>query len=162
MPHQHRLPTVRKPDEGLRVASAGSVYRYLAIGDETNGQYALFDNVLHPGDGAPLHAHSREEEAFYILEGEIVFYTQTQRIPASKGTFINMPTGVARGFRNETEQDARMLIIESPAGLENMFLEDGETIADSIDTASNLEQIACPKIAAEYGIENLSQPLPDM
>lgn len=162
MAHQHRIPTVRKPDEGLRVASAGSVYRYLAVGDETNGQYALFDNVLHPGDGAPLHLHSREEEAFYILEGEIVFYTQTQRISASKGTFINMPIGVARGFRNETGQDARMLIIESPAGLENMFLEDGEIMMGSTDIAPTLEQISCPKIAAQYGIENLAQPLPDM
>jgi len=66
----HR-PTVRKPGEGRTIAVFGDVYRFLAVGEDTNGKYALWEAVVPPGGGPPPHVHSREEEGFYVLEGEI-------------------------------------------------------------------------------------------
>jgi quercetin dioxygenase-like cupin family protein len=54
-----------------------------------------------PGDGPPPHAHSPEEEGFYILEGEITLQVGDKRIVATAGTFANMPVGTLRSFRLE-------------------------------------------------------------
>ena len=66
-------PTVREPDEGESVSLVGDVYRFLATGDETDGRYAMLEAIVPPGGGPPPHIHSREEESFYVLEGEITF-----------------------------------------------------------------------------------------
>ena len=64
-------PTIRTPAEGRTIAVVGDVYRFLATGEDTNGKYAMWEAVVPPGGGPPPHVHSREEEGFYVLEGEI-------------------------------------------------------------------------------------------
>ena len=66
-------PVVRKPAQGRTIAVVGDVYRFLATGEDTNGKYALWEAIVPPGGGPPPHVHSREEEGFYVLEGEITF-----------------------------------------------------------------------------------------
>ena len=61
---------IRKPREGRTIAVVGDVYRFLATSEDTNGQYALWEAIVTPGGGPPPHVHSREEEGFYVLEGE--------------------------------------------------------------------------------------------
>src|SRR5271163_1631951 len=114
MAHQ---PTVRKPTEGRTIAVVGDVYRFLATGEETNGKYALWEATVPPGGGPPPHVHSREEESFYVLEGEITFQLSEERFVAQAGTFANVPTGCLHCFRNESRQPAKMLISIAPAGL---------------------------------------------
>ena len=58
------------------------MYRFLATGEDTNGNYAIWEAIVPPGHGPPSHVHSREEEGFYILEGEITFRSVvTREIP---------------------------------------------------------------------------------
>ena len=64
-------PVLRSPGKGRTISVVGDVYRFLATGAETNGKYALWEAIVPPGGGPPPHVHSREEEGFYILEGEI-------------------------------------------------------------------------------------------
>ena len=66
-------PTLRNPAEGRTIAVVGDVYRFMATGEDTNGKYAMWEAIVPPGGGPPPHVHSREEEGFYILEGEITF-----------------------------------------------------------------------------------------
>ncbi len=68
-----RNPIINTPPQGRTIAVVGDVYRFLATGDDTNGKYALFEALVGPGGGPPPHVHSREEEGFYVLEGEITF-----------------------------------------------------------------------------------------
>src|SRR5712692_8932007 len=75
----HR-PTHGTHNEGRTVAVVGDVYRFLATGDDTNGKYALWEAIVPPGGGPPPHVHSREEEGFYILEGEITFRSEERRV----------------------------------------------------------------------------------
>lgn len=147
-------------ESGLRVASGRIVYRFLATGAETNGKYSLFEATLRPGEGAPFHVHSREEEGFFVLAGEVVFYTETDRITAAAGTFVNASIGDVRGFRNETDAPSRMLILEAPSGLEEMFLEDG-TVLDTPDAQAPEGGTECPLVVGKYGISVMSYPLPD-
>jgi quercetin dioxygenase-like cupin family protein len=129
-------PTIRKPTQGRTVAVVGDVYRFLATGEDTGGKYALFEAVVGPGGGPPPHVHSREEEGFYVLEGEITLTVNGERVVAAAGTFANMPVGTPHAFKNEGSRPARMLISVAPAGLERMFFEIGVPLAEGATTAS--------------------------
>jgi quercetin dioxygenase-like cupin family protein len=153
MSHQ---PTLRPLGKGRTVAVVGDVYRFLATGEDTGGKYALFEAIVSPGGGPPLHVHSREEEGFYVLEGEITFRVNGQQVVAAAGTFANMPVGTAHSFKNESSQPARMLISVAPAGLEQMFFEVGVALAEGATTAlpptkEEIEKLLF--VAPKYGIE---------
>lgn len=150
--------TIRKPGEGRRIGIVGDVYRFLATGEETNGKYATFEAVVPPGGGPPLHTHSREEESFLVLEGEMTFQLNEKRIVAGAGTFLNMPVGSLHCFKNESDAPVRMLISVAPAGLEQMFFEVGQSIADDAETAPPPTQADIEKLlqaAPRYGVEIL-------
>ena len=153
MTHQ---PTIRKPGEGRTIAVVGDVYRFLATGDDTNGKYSLWEAIVPSGGGPPPHVHSREEEGFYILEGEITFQIAEERVVATAGMFANMPVGTPHSFKNESDQPAKMLISVAPAGLEQMFFECGVPVAQGATTApppSKTEIEKLLEIAPRYGIE---------
>src|SRR5579864_8516659 len=93
-------PVVRQTTEGRLIAVVGDVYRFLATGEDTNGKYALWEAIVPPGGGPPPHVHSREEEGFYILEGEITLQIGDQRLVATAGTFANVSVGTLHSFKN--------------------------------------------------------------
>jgi quercetin dioxygenase-like cupin family protein len=151
-----RKPTVRIPGQGRTIAVVGDVYRFLATGEETNGKYALWEAIIPPGGGPPPHVHSREEEGFCILEGEINLHVGDERIVVTAGTFANMPVGTPHSFKNESSNPARMLISVAPAGLEQMFFEVGVPLAEGATTALPPTKEEIDKmlaVAPKYGIE---------
>ncbi len=109
------------------------MYRFLATGEETDGKYATFEAIVPPGSGPPPHIHSREEESFLVLEGEMTFQLGEDRFVAGEGTFLNMPVGSLHCFKNESDKTARLLISVAPAGLEQMFFEVGQPLADDAE-----------------------------
>jgi mannose-6-phosphate isomerase-like protein (cupin superfamily) len=149
-------PVVRQTTDGRTVAVVGDVYRFLATGDDTNGKYALWEAIVPPGGGPPQHVHSREEEGFYILEGEITFTVNGEQVMAKAGTFTNMPVGTPHSFKNESGKTARLLISVAPAGLERMFFEFGVPLPEGSTTALPPTKEAVEKllaVAPRYGIE---------
>ena len=158
MTHQ---PVLRKTTEGRTIAVVGDVYRFLTTGEDTNSKYALLEAIVPPGGGPPMHVHSREEEGFYILEGQITFQIGDERIVATAGVFANMPVGTPHSFTNESDKPAKMLISIAPAGLEQMFFEFGIPMPQGATTAppptkAEIEKLL--EIAPRYGIEIM---LPD-
>jgi uncharacterized RmlC-like cupin family protein len=114
--------------------------------------------VVQPGGGPPPHLHRREEEAFYVLEGEMTFFIEGERTVLKAGMFANMPVGVAHHFKNESDRPARMLVTVAPAGLEKMFFEFGVEVPPGSTTAAPPTQVEIQKLLAlapNYGIEML-------
>ncbi|QEF97935.1 Quercetin 2,3-dioxygenase [Stieleria maiorica] len=147
---------IRKPGEGRRIGIVGDLYRFLATGKETGGKYATFEAIVPPGSGPPPHVHSREEESFLVLEGEMTFQLGDQRFTAGEGTFLNMPVGSLHCFKNESNKTARLLITLAPAGMEEMFFEVGTPLADDADTAPPPSEVEIKKLldaAPRYGLE---------
>ncbi|MDV6034254.1 MAG: cupin domain-containing protein [Phycisphaera sp. RhM] len=148
--------TIRNPKEGRRIGIVGDVYRFLATGAETDGKYVTFEAVVPPGSGPPPHRHSREEESFLVLEGEMTFQLGDKRFVAGEGTFLNMPVGSLHCFKNESDKTARLLISLAPAGLEEMFFEVGQPLPNEAETAPPPNEIEMNKLleaAPRYGIE---------
>lgn len=149
-------PTIQRPTEGRTVSFVGDVYRFLVTGDETGGKYALCEAHVSPGGGPPPHTHSREEEGFYVIEGEITFFVEGERVVASAGMFANMPVGCLHSFKNESGKPVRMLISVAPAGLEKMFFEIGQPLAQGVTvasppTAAEIEKLL--SVAPRFGLE---------
>ena len=113
---------------------------------------------MPPGGGPPAHYHTREEEGFYIIEGEIAFQIGDQRLIASAGMFVNMPVGTPHSFKNESDRPAKMLVTMAPAGLEKGFFEVGTPLPDGATTGlpSSKEQIEkLLAMASKYGVHFL-------
>jgi quercetin dioxygenase-like cupin family protein len=121
--------------------------RFLATGEDTNGKYALWEAIVPPGGGPPPHVHSREEEGFYLLEGEITLAVGDKRLVASAGMFANMPVGTPHSFKNESSKPARMMISVAPAGVP---LTERSTAAMP-PTKEEIEKLLA--VAPRYGIE---------
>ena len=100
----------------------GSLMTFLATGEDTHGQFALIEAVARRGNVPPPHIHHREDEIFYILEGEIVVSVGDRTIKGTAGTMVFLPRDVPHSFTIESEQ-SRMLILLTPAGLEGWFKE---------------------------------------
>ena len=146
--------TIRQPNEGRTIGIVGDIYRFLVTGEETDGRYAMFEATVLPGGGPPPHLHRREDETFYVLEGEITFQVGDERIVAKPGTFINMPIGNPHAFKNETDKTAKMLISYAPAGLEAYFFEVGQPFEGELPPKPTQEEIdTLLEAAPRYGIE---------
>ncbi len=118
------------PGAGEAIAIAGGAYLILLEGSQTKGACAIIDMVVPPDGGPPPHAHKDIQESFYVLDGEVVVRSETQTYTARKGAFINIPFGGAiHNFKNETGEEAHLLCIVSPAGMDDMFREIGKPLA---------------------------------
>ena len=73
--------------------------------------------------GPEPHRHSREDEGFYILEGQYEFRVGTQVIKAGPGDFLFAPRNVPHTYKNVGTAPSRHLTIISPGGLESFFAE---------------------------------------
>jgi quercetin dioxygenase-like cupin family protein len=79
--------------QGRSVWVVGDLYTILATGEDTAGAFALIHASVPPGGGPPPHRHSREDEAFYILEGEISFEADGRSFAAATGAWVTLARG---------------------------------------------------------------------
>jgi mannose-6-phosphate isomerase-like protein (cupin superfamily) len=84
----NRPPHVVLPCEGELIDAGGDRYRFLATREVTDGKYGIWEAVVPPGGGPPPHLHTREEEGFYVIDGEIAVYADSRRVVAVSATFF--------------------------------------------------------------------------
>jgi quercetin dioxygenase-like cupin family protein len=145
---------VLQPGEGRSFWVVGDRYTFLATGQETGGAYALIHALVPPGAGPPPHIHRREDEAFYVLEGQLAFQVDGRGITASTGTWVTLPKGTLHSFKNTGATPARMLIVVNPSGLEKFFEEVGREATDNsavAPTPADFEKLLA--VAPKYGLE---------
>ncbi len=99
---------------------AGWLLTFLATGEETGGQFALMEQIARKGNVPPRHIHHREDETFYVIDGEMTFSIGDRTIKATPGTMVFAPRDVAHSFTIDSEQ-VRVLVQVAPAGLEGFF-----------------------------------------
>ena len=148
-----QIRVVRPSDTVKTTFGAGDEYRYLATGDNTDGGYFLVEAIVPPGGGPPFHIQTREEEAFYILEGRLTFYGDAGEIEAEPGTYLNIPKGARHRFRNNGDVTAKMLFFFTPAGIEGLFDQLGELKVPAGDVAALMQSLNA--LGEKYGVEYL-------
>jgi quercetin dioxygenase-like cupin family protein len=130
----------------------GSELQIVIDGDQTGGAYAVVEDRSSPGFGPPPHVHSREDEAFYVIEGEYLFGSDLGEVRAGPGTFVHAPKGHLHWWRNVGPGPGRHLETFVPAGLERMFAEIGEPVGDP-DAAPPPDPARLLAAAPRYGVE---------
>jgi quercetin dioxygenase-like cupin family protein len=122
---------------------------------DTDGSYAIMENVTPPQGGPPLHRHGREDESFYVIEGEFLFEVDGKQMRASTGCTVFAPKGTVHTFQNIGEKDGRLLVIVQPAGLDLFF----EELSGAMRGIAQPEMSKIVPIAHKYGLELLGPPL---
>ncbi len=158
----HAAPLARSCREAKTVAVVGHCYTLLAGGEDTDGQYALVEARVPVGDpGTPLHTHHREDETFYLIDGEMTFLLDGREVVAGAGTLVYGPRDMPHAFRNRGDRPARMIVLTTPAGAEAFFAEVGEPLAPGATEAPRPTEEHIARIAAaapRYGIEIHAPP----
>jgi glyoxylate utilization-related uncharacterized protein len=91
-----------------------------------------------------------------VVEGQIIFNVDGQRIEAKPGTFVNIPPNVLHSFKNETNENAKLIIVLSPAGLEQFFVEVGLEVSNNSVKPPPYDDEQKQKLvslASKYGME---------
>ena len=93
-----------------------ALHLLLAHNESGEGAYSLIHLTAPPGLETPYHLHHVEDEAFYVLDGELTVIRDGEKIVVGPGSYIFLPRGVPHGFRSTSEKDSRVLIHVIPGG----------------------------------------------
>lgn len=148
-------------------AGEGEAYWYvnnratiLATAAQTGGMFSLVHMDVAVGHGPPLHIHRAEDEAFWVLEGQLTVRCGEAEFAAGPGAFVYTPRGIPHTFRLEGDAPARLLVLLTPGGGEGYFIDAGRPA-----TGPGLPPPAPPDIAtlqavaAKYHQENIGPPM---
>jgi quercetin dioxygenase-like cupin family protein len=118
---------------------------------QTGGAVGLIEQVIGPGYASPYHVHHKEDEEFYVLEGQIRFHSQGNSWVAREGGFAFLPRYIPHGFSVEGATPARVLILVTPAGFEG-FVAD---LSEHASPAGPPDMDKVMRVAAQYSIDIL-------
>lgn len=134
----------------------------MATGTSTGGALAFWESRMPAGSSPPLHIHTREDEAFYVLDGELTFRVGDEQVVVGPGAFVWGPRGVPHQYRVDSPI-ARLLTIFVPGGGEELFFAMSRP-ADSLtmpppsdDGGLAPEQLE--ELANRYGARVLGPPM---
>jgi quercetin dioxygenase-like cupin family protein len=153
-------PIALLPNEGEAIWAFGVLATIKASSETTAGRVAVIEHLGPQGAGSPLHVHHREDEWFYVIEGELTLWVGGEVIEAPAGSFVYGPRDVPHTFTISSPQ-ARFLLVTEPAGFESFLRAMGQPAASlTIPPPSEPPADISPLIAAaaDYGIEILGPP----
>jgi quercetin dioxygenase-like cupin family protein len=141
---------------------SGYLLTFLVTGEESDGRYSVVEEVGRKGLSAdpPLHFQTREEESFYVIEGEVKFFIGDDVVNAQAGSFVRLPPQVPHRFELVSD-DVRMLNLCIPAGFEGFFRDLSEpakalTLPPPADGPPDTERLLAT--ARQYGVEIVGAP----
>ena len=111
-----------QPGEGTALRTpTGDVVTIKAATEQTNGSLTVMELVISPRQGPALHTHLREDELWYVLDGDFRFKAGDAMLWASTGGMAFGPRGTPHCFQNIGDTPGRLLVITTPSGLERFF-----------------------------------------
>lgn len=146
------------PTEGRTPASLNSVGEDVLVklaGRDTRDQFAFFHLDAPPMSGPLLHQHTREDEMFYVLEGELVFEVDGKRFLAKTGTTVFAPRNTVHACQNFTNAHARLLIVVTPAGVDRLF----EEMSAATPVGSLPDMAFLAGVLEKHGLRAIGPPL---
>ena len=149
-----------RESEGEALWFLGFLATIKASSETTQGRVAVIEHLGSQGPGSPLHVHHKEDEWFYVTEGEITFWVGGTLFEASAGSFVYGPREIPHTF-TVTSPQARFLLVCEPAGFEGFMRalsQPAEALTLPPETVQPPEPELMMATAAEYGIEILGPP----
>jgi mannose-6-phosphate isomerase-like protein (cupin superfamily) len=155
-----------EPGSGRGTWAMGSLFEHLVEGDATDGALGVAMVTQPPGIATPLHRHTNEAEAFYLVEGRMSYRAGEETFELYDGCFIFLPTGLPHAFRIRGEAPARILALTAPAGLLGLYDEVGIPAAEHRLPGEDglTPEVEIPRwvdVGPRYGLEVLGPPIPE-
>ena len=147
-----------QPGQGKTFRARGDLFFFKVAGTDSNDAFSLCEVWNAPQGGVPPHIDHRDDEAFFILEGTYACRLGDRDLMCGPGESFFAPRGTPHAFKNVGDAQARMLIVQSPGGIIEKYLEEAwETIEDPLNppppVEPDFERVMA--VAQKYGIEVL-------
>ncbi len=147
---------------GTATWALGSLYEKLVSAGQTAGQLGVSIVTQPPGMASPLHVHTREAEAWFILGGTMTYVADGKFFELAAGDFIYLPRGVPHGFRTTGSTAVRFLALAVPGQLLDLYDEVGSPaterrIPDGGAPPGDIARWA--ELAPQYGLRIVGPPL---
>jgi mannose-6-phosphate isomerase-like protein (cupin superfamily) len=134
--------------KGTTIGAIGLDITMKTNGDCTRGAYSLFEYSIPPGvHGPPPHIHTREDESFICLAGRLMVQLGDEHFELVHGDYLLLPRDVVHAFTNPFDEEARVISVVSPAGLERYYQALAEMPPGKRDMAKMMS------IMEDFGIE---------
>jgi mannose-6-phosphate isomerase-like protein (cupin superfamily) len=140
-------PVIVRPGEG-RDFGDGLYCRITSA--STGGAYCVFEQVTIPGEGVPLHVHARDDEVYYILEGQYEMHCGERLFTAEAGALVVIPRGIPHAFRNAADTPSRALTLFIPGGFDEFVAE-----LNRLSSEDAADENKRDVIRRKYGVEFL-------
>ncbi len=158
---------VHQVGQGRGTWAMGSLFEHLVSAEQTGGTLGMSLVTQPPGIATPLHRHTREAEALFVLEGVIEYRAGDESYELTTGSFLYLPLAVPHAFRIRGDEPARFLGLTAPGGLMGLYDEVGVPAAGMHIPAegegrSMEEEIArWNEVGPRYGLQVVGPPLPE-
>ncbi|HEY3041295.1 MAG TPA: cupin domain-containing protein [Pyrinomonadaceae bacterium] len=142
----------RKPKRYYFDVALGSI---LLSGEDTGGAYCLLDLRVAPGKGVPRHTHTREDEAYFVLSGELEATVGDEVFTLRAGETLMAPRNIPHQLRNSGSVANHYLIMFSPSGFEEFLKATSVPAPDDAAAPTEPPPVAVRNVfelAADYGI----------
>lgn len=163
MTMQDPKPIVLGPGEGQALWHLGALMNFKATTDQTAGRFWAVEGNADSNMAVPLHSHDKDDEIWFVADGEILFQAGDQKFQRGAGSFVWIPRGVAHTFRI-TSPTARWFGIGLPGGLDRWFFETGQpapslVIPPAGPPPTEAQVNAIVETLRAYGTETLGPPM---
>ena len=133
------------------IALVGSDLIVKVTGKDSGGAFAIGHLVAGPMSGPPLHVHTREDEWFYILKGEMTFQVGEEQFTAGPGTSVFGPRNVPHTWQNLTSETVEAIALVTPSRFEGFLME--------LARLKPADPAAVQRLCSEYGNVILGPPI---
>lgn len=146
--------------QGLAIWHLDTLMTIKASGTDTAGAFGLMEVVRPPASAPPLHVHRQEEESIWVLEGTMTVMRGNEILEGAPGSFVYLPRDVPHSFVVEGDVAARYLLLITPGGGEQYFIESGSPAEGTQRPPADPQGLERVKtIAPKFGIEIIGPPL---
>jgi len=157
---------VREPGSGPATWAMSSLFEHLVGAEDTEGLLGVSLVTQPPGVATPLHRHTREAEAFYVLDGQVSYRAGEQQHELGPGWFIYLPRGLPHAFRIRGASPARFVALTAPGGLMGLYDEVGIPAAERRLPGADGQplDVEIPRwleVGPRYGLEVVGPPIPE-
>ncbi len=139
-------PKVIKDNEGDVLNVIGAIQSHKLIGSETNNQFVEWVENVEPGVGIPPHIHTKEDEIFRVIKGQIEIMVDGKTTVLEEGDIAYAPKNILHSWKVIGKEKAKMIVSAFPAGIEMMFKE----LADLPPGPPDFEKVT--RICGKYGV----------
>jgi quercetin dioxygenase-like cupin family protein len=154
-------PVVRPPGAGTAIWHLDTLMTFKAASEDTAGRLAVWEQLLPHRSSPPLHVHHDEDEAWFVLDGELTFQVAGSTWTAAPGTFVWAPRGLPHTFRVDSPT-ARLLALTVPGRFDRFVAATGRpaggpTLPPPPEGPPDMAGLVAA--AREHGMELLGPPL---